>query len=215
MKLISDKELIKIPIKDNGERMVYVKDFCPEIVIRLGAYIKKEGKKSSKDASLVREGAAKRLKIAQNNLPKGYRLMLRCGYRSLSIQKKRYNWAYNNLKKKHPDWSRKKLKEETNKRVAPIGIVPPHSTGGTVDVSVISPKKKQLNMGTKLGTFNEKTSTYSNKISKSAKKNRKILISAMKKAGFVNYPTEWWHWSYGDRYWAATLRKRYSIYKGL
>ncbi|MEK8108013.1 hypothetical protein NKG94_28990 [Micromonospora sp. M12] len=18
----------------------------------------------------------------------------------------------------------------------------------------------------------------------------------------VNYPTEWWHWSYGDRYWA-------------
>ena len=21
-------------------------------------------------------------------------------------------------------------------------------------------------------------------------------------AGFVNYPTEWWHWSFGDRYWA-------------
>jgi len=21
-------------------------------------------------------------------------------------------------------------------------------------------------------------------------------------AGLVNYPTEWWHWSYGDRYWA-------------
>ncbi|SED95789.1 D-ala-D-ala dipeptidase [Streptomyces sp. TLI_105] len=20
--------------------------------------------------------------------------------------------------------------------------------------------------------------------------------------GLVNYPTEWWHWSYGDRYWA-------------
>jgi D-alanyl-D-alanine dipeptidase len=20
--------------------------------------------------------------------------------------------------------------------------------------------------------------------------------------GMVNYPTEWWHWSYGDRYWA-------------
>jgi D-alanyl-D-alanine dipeptidase len=18
----------------------------------------------------------------------------------------------------------------------------------------------------------------------------------------VNYPTEWWHWSFGDRYWA-------------
>ena len=21
-------------------------------------------------------------------------------------------------------------------------------------------------------------------------------------AGLVNYPTEWWHWSFGDRYWA-------------
>ncbi len=24
----------------------------------------------------------------------------------------------------------------------------------------------------------------------------------LRHAGFVNYPTEWWHWSYGDRYWA-------------
>jgi hypothetical protein len=22
-------------------------------------------------------------------------------------------------------------------------------------------------------------------------------------AGMVNYPTEWWHWSYGDRYWGT------------
>ncbi|ABX41733.1 hypothetical protein Cphy_1358 [Lachnoclostridium phytofermentans ISDg] len=22
------------------------------------------------------------------------------------------------------------------------------------------------------------------------------------KGGFVNYPTEWWHWSYGGCYWA-------------
>lgn len=25
-------------------------------------------------------------------------------------------------------------------------------------------------------------------------------------AGFVNYPTEWWHWSHGDRYWAWSTR---------
>ena len=24
----------------------------------------------------------------------------------------------------------------------------------------------------------------------------------MEKAGFINYPAEWWHWSYGDCYWA-------------
>lgn len=46
------------------------------------------------------------------------------------------------------------------------------------------------------------TYTYSKYISKEAENNRKILIKAMEKAGFINYPTEWWHWSYGDCYWA-------------
>ena len=32
--------------------------------------------------------------------------------------------------------------------------------------------------------------------------NRALLIELMSAAGFVNYGTEWWHWSYGDRYWA-------------
>jgi hypothetical protein len=29
-----------------------------------------------------------------------------------------------------------------------------------------------------------------------------VRESAERLVGFVNYPTEWWHWSYGDRYWA-------------
>jgi D-alanyl-D-alanine dipeptidase len=39
-------------------------------------------------------------------------------------------------------------------------------------------------------------------IPRAARANRDLLISAMTTAGFVNYETEWWHWSYGDRYWA-------------
>jgi len=31
-------------------------------------------------------------------------------------------------------------------------------------------------------------------------------------AGFVNYPTEWWHWSYGDRYWAYATHRSAAIY---
>jgi len=27
----------------------------------------------------------------------------------------------------------------------------------------------------------------------------------MEGAGFVNYPTEWWHWSYGDRDWTFVV----------
>nr|MDT0664632.1 M15 family metallopeptidase [Micromonospora sp. DSM 115978] len=39
-------------------------------------------------------------------------------------------------------------------------------------------------------------------VSELARRNREVLRQAMTAAGFVNYPTEWWHWSYGDRYWA-------------
>ncbi|MBN2095322.1 MAG: M15 family metallopeptidase [Candidatus Aenigmarchaeota archaeon] len=213
--LIPDKELAKVPLRDNGEKMVSVKDACPKIAIRLGHYIRKEGRKFCEDACLVRESVAEKLNLAQSLLPNGHRLLLRCGYRPLSIQIKRYNWMENKLKKKHPDWSKEKLKVETGKCVAPLDIVPPHSTGGAVDVSIIGPDGRRLDMGSQLGRFTEKTYTCSKKISTEGIKNRKILIRVMKKAGFVNYPTEYWHWSYGDQYWAAILKKKHSIYKGL
>jgi D-alanyl-D-alanine dipeptidase len=39
-------------------------------------------------------------------------------------------------------------------------------------------------------------------ISREARTNRALLAEVLTAAGLVNYPTEWWHWSYGDRYWA-------------
>jgi D-alanyl-D-alanine dipeptidase len=34
----------------------------------------------------------------------------------------------------------------------------------------------------------------------------------MSTAGFLNYPTEWWHFSYGDRYWALDTGEQTAIY---
>jgi zinc D-Ala-D-Ala dipeptidase len=36
--------------------------------------------------------------------------------------------------------------------------------------------------------------------------------SALRGAGLVNYPTEWWHWSYGDRYWAMMTGATAAVY---
>ncbi|MGW7018679.1 M15 family metallopeptidase [Streptomyces decoyicus] len=35
-----------------------------------------------------------------------------------------------------------------------------------------------------------------------AQRNRAVMGEALSAVDMVNYPTEWWHWSYGDRYWA-------------
>ncbi|WP_406807061.1 hypothetical protein [Burkholderia semiarida] len=34
----------------------------------------------------------------------------------------------------------------------------------------------------------------------------------MTDAGFTNYPSEWWHWSVGDRYWAVIQNESHAIY---
>ncbi len=43
-------------------------------------------------------------------------------------------------------------------------------------------------------------------ISRTARANRDILTRALSAAGLVNYPTEWWHWSFGDCYWALATQ---------
>ena len=37
--------------------------------------------------------------------------------------------------------------------------------------------------------------------------NRRLLYTAMTAVGFTNYPEEWWHYDYGDLFWAAMTGK--------
>lgn len=39
-----------------------------------------------------------------------------------------------------------------------------------------------------------------------------LLARVLRGAGLVNYPTEWWHWSYGDRYWALMTGAPAAVY---
>ena len=47
-----------------------------------------------------------------------------------------------------------------------------------------------------------------------ASANRQLLLSSMRAVGFVNYSHEWWHYSYGDRYWAFRTNAPAAIYGG-
>lgn len=46
-------------------------------------------------------------------------------------------------------------------------------------------------------------------------RNRQLLVDVMTSAGFVNYGHDWWHYSYGDRYWAYATGSDTAIYSGL
>ena len=67
-------------------------------------------------------------------------------------------------------------------------------------------------MGVPLNSVYELSNTFNPKIKDQHKKNRLILFYALTSVGFVNLPTEWWHYSYGDQYWAIYNQKPYAIY---
>lgn len=206
--LISDSELIKIPIRDCGERLVDLEKYIPEIIIKLSPRI--YGHRKFK--AYLREEAAKRLKRAQKFLPKGFVLKVVDAYRPVAIQEKLFKRKLGLVKKQHPKWSVEKIYDYASKYTADPKVIAPHSTGGSVDVTIGDREGEGLDMG---GTSIANSYTKSDNISSTAKNNRALLIKVMTKVGFVNYPTEWWHWSYGDKYWAVVKKKKWAIYSSI
>jgi len=209
MKIVYDKDLVNIKVVDNKEKLVDITKINKDVKVDL----EKESRKFfGKNACLLRETVAKKIDVIQKNLPENTNLVLCDCYRPVELQKIMYKKFYSKLKKEHPKWDKERLERECSKFIAPVGneIIPPHSTGGTLDITILK-SGKRVEMGTKLGDLSMKSCTTKKNISKKSRKNRIFLKKIMESEGFVNYPLEWWHWSYGDRYWALKNGKK-SIY---
>lgn len=212
---ISSFYLMKtIPAKECGEKLVSLRNYSEEIVIEIDSMSKKY-EALEEDECYVRESVAKMLVEAQSFLPIGFRLKIFDGYRSLETQQKIYNSVYLELKEKNLGWDEEKLSSEVENWVANPKAIPPHSTGGAVDVTIVDEEGEELDMGSQTNSISENSITDAKNISAEARENREMLIEIMTKAGFVNYPGEWWHWCYGDRMWAYFAKKSYAIYGGI
>lgn len=214
MERIAPRDLKHIPVKENGEALVNLAEACPSVYINLDP-LSKAMQELPENTCFVRKTVAKKLCRVQKALPGGIRLMVWDGHRKIRVQKKMHAERYKRLKKLHPVWSAEKLQQETSKFVAPVEPTPPHATGGTVDITLVDRNLEPLDMGTFIDTFTKQSYTDAKDISPQAQANRALLVRVMEQEGFVNYPTEWWHWSYGDRYWAAAKGKPHAIYDGL
>ena len=121
------------------------------------------------------------------------------------------------MQEKHPALSLKELREKTNIYVAdPDGIGSGHQTGAAIDLTICDLNKNCLDMGAKyLEADDEKTAMASKKIPLMAIKNRYLFKRVMEEAGFLNYPPEWWHFSYGEHEWAVLSGKHKTIYRAI
>ena len=75
---------------------------------------------------------------------------------------------------------------------------------------------RDLDMGTRVNASPEESDgacyTDADGLNTRARTNRDTLKAALTAAGLINYPTEWWHWSYGDRYWALQTQQSAARY---
>lgn len=150
------------------------------------------------------------LKAAKDVSQQGYRLHIFQTYRSPEEQTERRAKTYERLKERHPHYGEEEIFRMLNKAIAGVGGG--HQTGGAVDLSLCDKEGRLMDMGTQYREHTPKTTTHCKTLNEDERRNRMILVKAMKRAGFVNYPAEWWHFSYGDKMWAAYKFKRHAIY---
>jgi zinc D-Ala-D-Ala dipeptidase len=96
---------------------------------------------------------------------------------------------------------------------------PPHSTGAAVDLTVArlldTGEHELLEMGSEIDAigavsepdhFGERAAVCADAQQRASFQtwhgHRQALRDAMRKAGFVQHPNEWWHFSWGDQLWA-------------
>ncbi|MBO2445477.1 M15 family metallopeptidase [Actinomadura barringtoniae] len=199
--LMSDPRVAAVPVHECGEPLLDLRADSPFLV---------DGRKQDDSGSyfLLRKGVVERLKRAEEALPAGLRLMIVEGHRSPALQRRYFEGYAAELRAGRPEWSEDEVHSKASRYVSPPDIAP-HTAGAAVDLTLAGPDGRELDLGTPMNASPEDSAgacyTGAENISDLARDHRETLKAALVAAGLVNYPTEWWHWSFGDRYWALTV----------
>ncbi|WP_435747908.1 M15 family metallopeptidase [Nocardioides sp. SYSU DS0663] len=197
--LLADPRVRAVPVVDSGEPLV-----------RLDAGLSPTG-------ALVRCSLAERLARADAALPAGFRLRVLEGHRSAAAQQAIIAAYAAQLRLLHPRLGRDRaaLERLTSRFVAPLEVAP-HVAGAAVDLTLVDATGAELDLGTPVDATPEESDgrcfTAAEDISAAARAHRDLLGEALGGQGLVNYPTEWWHWSHGDRYWALVTGAPHALH---
>lgn len=210
--LIGDPRVKAIVVQENNDPMVDLRHHFPQLRIDNS---RKHVQQESRSISHARLTVGRMLLEAQQKLPSGLHLLIKECHRPMHVQRKSWESYEKHLQKTFPTWTQQQIDEENSKLNAPLDVAP-HTTGAAVDLTLTTDDGTWLEMGTlfnasPLETEN-RTYTHATNISTEAAINRKHLVKTMTEAGFVNYPTEWWHWSYGDKYWALAKNHPHALF---
>jgi zinc D-Ala-D-Ala dipeptidase len=195
--LLSDPRVAAVPVRECGEPLTAL------------------GESFGPCRALVRVSVARRLVLAREALPQGVGLRVVDGYRSAAAQRAIISSYAAQLRISHPAAGSADLERLISRFVAPLAVAP-HVAGAAADLTLVDCSGRELDLGTPVDATPEQSegACYFDapRVSRQARANRELLARVLRGAGLVNYPTEWWHWSYGDRYWALVTGAPAALY---
>ena len=202
--LMADEAVAALPVQECGEPLI-------ESPIPFTGH-KDDG---TGDALRVRLSVGQRLMTADALLPDAVGLALHEGYRPRVLQSQYFEGYAEELRRLHPDQPAPEIHRLASRYVSPPDLAP-HTAGAAVDVVLLDAHGGLLDLGCPINASPEASAgrcyTDHPDVEGQGAAHRRLLVEAMTAAGFVNYPTEWWHWSYGDRYWALVSGAPAALY---
>lgn len=155
------------------------------------------------------------LKQARRHLPENCHFVIYEAYRPMSAQVELWNGVVTRLSRQHPH-----LDVDSEEFIAMCDVFAAnpyrqgsgHQSGAAVDISLVDDNGTEYDMGGEVRGFDNTADFDCPEISAQARKNREILREALAKVGMVNYPSEWWHYSFGDRLWARLTGSKLAIF---
>lgn len=171
----------------------------------------------------TRQAVYDRLQQMIDFLSPHYGLYIFDAFRTRATQGFLFTQFQEEIKAKHPEMSLAEIEIETRKYVShpdePARFaVPPHNSGGAIDIALFDLSSKQLlEFGAEIDRADEISSTdffeapfdpahgLTENAWMAARRHRRLLFHTMRHFGFTNFPTEWWHYDLGDCMWALAL----------
>jgi len=210
---LSDSRVAAMPTLECGEKLVSIVGLHTRLNVDDSA---------SNVASLgynptfaVRETVAGRLVDAVSALPSNYCLLVKESLRPATLQKFYFERRLGKVLAEHRNMAESDAIALAARFVAPPWVAG-HPGGGAIDLTLCDASGREFDLGCAYDADEAASggacfSQFDN-LSAHARKHRSVMFTVLENAGFVNYPFEWWHWSYGDKYWAVVKQQANALY---
>jgi D-alanyl-D-alanine dipeptidase len=189
-----------------------------------------------KSPYFLRQGVLERLHQAQTvlqTLKPGWKVQIFDAYRPIAVQQFIVDYTFNTTLAERgltiaqlTETEQAKIWDEVYQFWATPSFdpatPPPHSTGAAIDVTLVDEAGQTIEMGSAIDELSPRS--YPDHFADSAiwhplnpevtseaaqnfHTNRQLLQQVMQSAGFLQHPNEWWHFSWGDQFWAWQMRQ--------